>query len=112
MKNIILIAIVNLLLISSAIARDDISSYSIDEVLSLEKSKNALGTDINFYFGEQKHAKVEKNFGIFKTNKKTNAFNKTDKEACQWVFLSAMVSLRDRAASSWKIQISGARYTV
>ena len=98
MKSIILIAIMNILLIPSAVARDDIGSYSINEVLSLEKSKSALGNDINFYFGEQKHAKVEKNFGTFKTNKKTNAFNKTDKEACQWVFLSAMVSLRDRAA--------------
>ncbi|MDE1308731.1 hypothetical protein L9W77_17725 [Vibrio aestuarianus] len=29
--------------------------------------------------------------------KKTNAFNKTDEEACNWVFLSAMIALKDRA---------------
>ncbi|POB08294.1 excinuclease, partial [Vibrio vulnificus] len=31
------------------------------------------------------------------TNKKTNAFNKTDEEACNWVFLSAMIVLKERA---------------
>jgi len=99
MKTIILILIANMLLIPPVIARDSIGSYSIDEVMSLEKSKSALGNDISFYFGGQKHSKIEKNFGEYKSNRKTNAFNKTDKEACQWVFLSAMKSLRDRARS-------------
>jgi len=97
MKNIMLVVIANLLLISSAIARDTVDSYSIDETMSLEKSKSALGKDVSFYFGEQKHGKVERSFGEFRTNRKTNAFNKTDKEACQWVFLSAMIVLKKRA---------------
>jgi uncharacterized protein YbjQ (UPF0145 family) len=33
------------------------------------------------------------------SNKKTNAFNKTDKRACEWAFLSAMLSLQQRALS-------------
>ena len=97
MKKIIFILMANILLTPSVIARDTIGSYSIDEAMSLEKSKSALGNDISFYFGGQKHGKIEKNFGEYKTNRKTNAFNKTDREACQWVFLSAMISLRDRA---------------
>lgn len=97
MKAIMLVMIVNILFIPSASARDTTGSYSLDEALSLENSKSSLGTDISFYFGEQKHGKVEKNFGEFSTNKKTNAFNKTDKQACQWVFLSAMIALKDRA---------------
>lgn len=32
-----------------------------------------------------------------KRTKKTNAFNKTDEEACNWVFLSAMIALKERA---------------
>ena len=32
------------------------------------------------------------------SNKKTNAFGKSDKEACEWVFLSAMLSFQDRIA--------------
>ena len=97
MKKIILILIASILPIPSVFARDTIGSYSIDEAMSLEKSKGRLGNDIRYYLGEQKHGKIEKNFGEYKTNKKTNAFNKSDKEACQWFFLSAMISLRDRA---------------
>jgi uncharacterized protein YbjQ (UPF0145 family) len=84
---------------SVAVARDDVASYSIAEALELEQAKEILGTQITFYFGETKPGNVTKTFGEYGTNKKTNAFNKTDKEACQWVFLSAMVSLRDRAIS-------------
>lgn len=82
---------------TSALARDTIGDYSIADALSIEKIKNGLGTEIRFYFGSQKHGKVLNKYGEFRTNKKTNAFNKSDKEACQWVFLSALLSLKDRA---------------
>ena len=32
--------------------------------------------------------------GTIKTNKKTNFFNKSDKEGCEWAFLSAMLALQ------------------
>ena len=79
-------------------ARDDVQSFSVSEALSIEEAKSKLGTSVKFYFGDQKHGKIEKNFGNVSTSKKTNAFNKSDKEACQWVFLSAMMQLKDRAA--------------
>lgn len=98
MKNIFAVVLASSLLYSSAgLARDTIAGYSLDEALSLEQSRSALGTDIQFYFGGQSHGPVTKQFGEFATNKKTNAFNKTDKEACQWVFLSAMLELKQRA---------------
>jgi len=56
-----------------------------------------LNTGVEFYFGAQKHAKVIKSFGEDFTNKKTNAFNKNDKTACEWVFLSAMLQLQEKA---------------
>lgn len=46
---------------------------------------------------DQEHPKVLKDFGEFRTSKKTNAFMKSDAEACQWVFASALIALRDRA---------------
>ena len=82
---------------NSAQARDDVGEYSIADAMSLEKAKEALGTDIKFYFGNQAHPKPQKNYGEFSTNKKTSAFGKSDKAACDWVFLSAMIALRDRA---------------
>lgn len=80
-----------------ALARDDISDYSLDEVFSLAQVKDTLGKSVRFYFGKQAHGEIEKNLGETSTSRKTNAFNKTDKEACQWAFLSAMLALRDKA---------------
>ncbi|HDY8021256.1 TPA: excinuclease [Vibrio vulnificus] len=98
MKNIAILTLSSLMLFSSyTFARDDIGSYSIENALSSEAAKNKLGTDVKFYFGEQKFPKVVAELGEFKTNKKTNAFNKTDEEACNWVFLSAMIVLKERA---------------
>lgn len=97
MKRILLILLAQALLVTSAFARDTVHTYPVGEVLSQERAKRALGSDVKFYFGNQRHGKVVKNFGEFHTNKKTNAANKTDKQACQWVFLSAMKSLKERA---------------
>lgn len=85
------------MLSTSVFARDTVEDYSVNEALSVEKIKEGLGTEIKFYFGSQAHGKILKNYGEFRTNKKTNAFNKSDKEACQWVFLSALLALKDRA---------------
>jgi len=67
-------------------ARDDRGMWSISEALNTEDAKQKLNKDIQFYFE-------------YMANKKTNAFNKTDKRACQWNFLSAMLSFQDRALS-------------
>lgn len=80
-----------------AIARDTIADYSVKEAMSHPKAAQILGSDIQFYFGSQKHGSVSKNLGEIRTNQKTSAFAKSDKEACQWVFLSAMKALKKRA---------------
>lgn len=80
-----------------SMARDDVAAYSVEEALSVPKISSAIGADVTFYFGDQKHAKVEQSFGEFQSNKKTNAFMKSDKEACQWAFASAMKTFQQRA---------------
>ena len=78
-------------------ARDTIQSHSIEEVLNSADGKAKLGTDIKFAFGKTSLGIVKINYGEFRTNKKTSAFGKSDERACKWAFLSAMISLRDRA---------------
>ena len=78
-------------------ARDDRNMWLIMDALSNEAAKQKLNRGIRFYFGDQGHPKITKNFGEYMSNKKTNAFNKTDEKACQWNFLSAMLSFQDRA---------------
>ena len=85
-----------LLLAGVAAARDTVHHLPVDAVLSHPNYSLVLGDDIAFYFGDAP-APAGTDLGSFVTNKKTNAFNKTDEEACQWVMLSALIQLRDRA---------------
>jgi len=78
-------------------ARDTRKMYPLADALNAESAKAKLDPEIRLYFGDQKHPKVIKRFGEFMSNKKTNAFNKSDKRACEWAFLSAMLSLQNRA---------------
>lgn len=82
---------------TQAISRDDRLRFSIDEALSTEAAKQKLNAGVSFYFGDQEHGQVEKKFGEFQSNKKTNAFNKSDRQACEWTLLSALISLQQRA---------------
>ena len=52
---------------------------------------------VAFYFGDQPHPKVEKSFGSFVANRKTNAFNKTDAEACERIALTALREFKEKA---------------
>jgi len=93
-----LVVFLSILMMSySVMARDDVGSYSIQDAINLEQAKSSLGDQIKFFFGDQSAGEIEKNWGVFRTNKKTNAFGKSDLAVCQWAFLSAMISLRDRA---------------
>ena len=93
-----LVAVFALLIADDGWARNTVSQYSIEDVLSQEQYKSRL-TGISFYFGDQKHPTVAQSFGEARTNKKTNAFNKSDLYACQWVMMSALLQLHQRAQS-------------
>jgi uncharacterized protein YbjQ (UPF0145 family) len=82
---------------SAADARDTIVRVSVEEAMTTEDAKVTLDVGVRFFFGDQKHAEVVRRIGTYTANKKTNAFNKSDQEACKWAFLSAMVSLQKRA---------------
>ena len=81
----------------AAQARDTKFMLSIEEAMSSPEAKERLQGDIRFYFGDQLHPKVKERLGEGVSNRKTNAVNKTDKRACEWAFLSAMLALQGRA---------------
>lgn len=83
----------------NSFARDDVQEYSIADALATEQAKNILGTDIQFFFGDQAHPEVVKHFSEYSSNRKTNGANKSDREACEWVFLTTMKTLKERAQS-------------
>jgi hypothetical protein len=77
-----------------AFARDTVTNYPVEAALKSEGGK--VDQDIALYFAGEAHPRVVKSFGEFATNKKTNAFGKSDEVACQHVFLSAVLELQDR----------------
>ncbi len=78
-------------------ARDDRLMFPVKAAIERGISEGVIDGSVKFYFGDTKHSKVKSEFGEIKTNKKTNAFNKSDLEACQWVFLSAIKAFHQKA---------------
>jgi hypothetical protein len=79
------------------IARDTKNMWPITDAMNSGSAKARLDAGIKFYFGDSEHPPVAKSFGVFMSNKKTNGVGRKDKEACEWTFLSAMISFQDRA---------------
>lgn len=80
-----------------AAARDTRLLLSINDALKQGRDQGVISTDIAFKFGKGNRGGYAKTIGTDIANRKTNAVNKTDVEACNWVFLSALKSLQDSA---------------
>lgn len=90
-----IIAIAVLTLGVSLHARDDIVYFSIKDAITTEKAKEVLDPNIKLSFGTGTKAKFIVR-GVM-SNKKTNAFGKSDESACSWALLSALKSFQQRA---------------
>lgn len=80
-----------------ASARNDRLHFPVADAAGTADAQAKLDGSVKFYWGGQSHPKVSKNLGTDQTNKKTNAFNKGDKAACEWAWLSAMITMQNRA---------------
>lgn len=95
-KYTFLLATVAMLSAFSASARDTILTLPLDEIIGTETANSAL-LPVPVYFAGQDHPEVVRSGGEVTTSRRTNSFNKTDDEACQWVLLSALKVLQDAA---------------
>lgn len=86
-----------LVLLIPATASANMITLPLEDALNQPEAESRLGDDVQFFFGDESHPAVAESFGTRVTNKKTNAFNKEDAEACNWVFLSAMLQLQETA---------------
>jgi uncharacterized protein YbjQ (UPF0145 family) len=84
---------------SAAQARDTKLLLPIATAMEAPDTQEKLVGSVKFYFGDQKHPKVLEKLGSDVSNRKTNAFGKSDETACNWAFLSALVALEQRAIS-------------
>ncbi len=97
-KLVLISAAVVALTATTAIARTTLHRYIVKDVIETEENAAKLA-GVQFYFGDQAHPSIKQSFGEFRTNKKTNAFNKSDEKACAHVMMSAMLQLHQRAVS-------------
>ena len=80
-----------------AMARDTKLNLPIDIAMQGKAKAEATQGTVKFFFGDQKYPKVLEKMGMDTSNRKTNAFGKSDQTACNWVFLGALVALEKRA---------------
>ena len=91
------IAVMAAVLVSGvADARDSRLKFPIKDALAANNAQATLGSEVKFFFGPDA-PKAAKTMGTYTSNKKTNFANKSDKEGCEWAFLSAMIALKERA---------------
>lgn len=93
------VAAVSALLLTASVAdaRDTHQKFPLEQALAKAQASGKLAPGIKLLFGTQKYPKPTAQLGEARTNKKTNFFNKTDVEGCEWAFLSAMISLTQYA---------------
>ena len=100
MKRILATAALALLTAPTAFAADTRLELPLRELIDSPQAR-AAGIDgsVRFYLAGEKTPAVAARMGEDVTNKKTNAANKSDAEACRWVALSALRALQDGAKS-------------
>lgn len=76
-------------------ARTTFHDLSVAE--AKQSSQSGQLRDVPFYMAGEAHPKVAKDLGEFTSNRRTNAFNKSDVDACHIAFLSAIIALQERA---------------
>jgi hypothetical protein len=78
-------------------ARNDRLRLPLANVLNSPQARARLDMNIALYFGQQPYGAPLRRMGTLTANEKTNFFNKTDEEGCNWVFLSAVRKLQEHA---------------
>lgn len=85
---------------ANAHARETRVEGSFEELINSPEAKKAgIDGSVRFYLAGQKTPAVASRMGEDVSNKKTNAANKSDAEACRWVTLSVLKAFQDSAKS-------------
>ncbi len=82
---------------ATGVARDDRLMFSIKDAITTPAANEKLRSDVAFYFGGAPHPEVVQKMGETIVNLKTNSIGKSDRVACEWVFLSVLIDLQKRA---------------
>lgn len=81
----------------AAFARNSVVYLDMAEVVAAANASGQLDGSVDFYLSGQPLPAIADRLGEGVTNRKTNAFNKSDAEACRWVLISALIVLQEGA---------------
>lgn len=90
------LALAMLAFASPAAAEDAVADYTIDNVTQRPDFSGQM-SGVTFYFGDVPHPAGSTVEADVTTSQRTRKFGRSSEEACQWVMLSALQRLRDRA---------------
>ena len=83
---------------ASGTARDEHIRFPIQPALEKGSSyRTKIEYDVRLLFGDEKAPSVTKRMGSFSANTKSNLFGKSDQEACDIAFISALADLQQHA---------------
>ncbi len=99
MKSIAITAALALLVAAPAAhARETRVEQSLQDLVNSPQAREAgIDGSVRFYLAGQSHPAVSSRMGEDVGNRKTNAANKSDEEACRWVTLSVLKAFQDNA---------------
>jgi hypothetical protein len=95
-RTVVAFSVLVLLFGAEAAARNTEHLLPVDEAVRSALGREKL-LDVPFYFAGQQHPGQAKVLGEWKTRKSTRGLFRSDSSACQVAFLSALISLQERA---------------
>lgn len=96
-RTTVVLIVSSLLVATAAYARSTLTDIDVKTAVQNSAGKNDPVEGIRYYMKGQKHGAVARTIGTYTANRATNAFNKSDEEACQIAFVSALIALQQRA---------------
>ena len=100
----ILVLVLVVFTATSLSARDTTIMMPINSALKKGRVQGIIDPRISLQFGKRSRSGRQ---GTYTANRKTNSFNKTDREACEWAFFSSVKSLQDRARQRGVRRVTG-----
>ena len=91
-----LATVLTLAVAPAADARDSRQHFDIAQAIAAGKADGTLDGSVKFHFKGGATPAAQR-LGPATTNKKTNAFGKSDETACQWAMLGALKALQEAA---------------
>ena len=93
MRRALILTLTAFLFYGCAADRNVPKPYSIAEALEFRDYKKQL-KGVRFYFGNQRHPRVAKSFGVRSSSQKSNAVGRSNKKTCARAFVSALLRFR------------------